>query len=275
MTHVSPASANFETFSTKNILDVERKINLLLSTYKSKDILVAFDVDMTLTQPDHPATYYPALKKHYDLYKKILKKLPPGQRDYATFLTTQIDPQRFVEEKTLQTIRSIRKSGVKLICLTASLAGKSEDASNRHIIKRWALLKKMGIDFSSSFPESTEAIVFSDIPKHGGGHPVFYQGVLSSNGEYNPGVNKGTVLVAFLEHMGARTGTPKVIVLVDDRKKNIEDIREVLKSHYPEVHFIGIEYHGALTYAPQDISAQDFETFWSGCATLAQKQEAH
>jgi hypothetical protein len=62
-----------------------------------------------------------------------------------------------------------------------------------------------------------------------------------------------------------------VIIFVDDKQKNLEDVEHALKVHYPNIQFVGIEYQGALMYAPQEMSAQAFETFWGNMANEAKR----
>ena len=116
-----------------------------------------------------------------------------------------------------------------------------------------------------------------DFPRYGGSHPMFYHGVLSSNGERK--VSKGQTFVAFLKHMGpkhqnkvGRGHYPKVVILADDRMKNLEDVEKSLKEYDPSIQFIGIEYQGAFSYAPQDISKEDFQKFWETFAEKARRQ---
>jgi hypothetical protein len=45
-----------------------------------------------------------------------------------------------------------------------------------------------------------------------------------------------------------------------------------LKEYDPSIQFIGIEYQGAFSYAPQDISKEDFQKFWEIFAEKAKVQ---
>jgi hypothetical protein len=106
---------------------------------------------------------------------------------------------------------------------------------------------------------------------------MFDWGILSSNGEGF--TTKGQVLCSFLTHVGLKHRQktsnpgcfPKVIFLIDDRKKNLEDVEIALKSCNDSIEFVGLEYQGAFSYAPQDISEEDFEKFWT---TLAEKAQS-
>ena len=56
--------------------DVGAYIEAQTASYKNEDVLCMFDVDMTLTQPDHPAAYVPNLRTHLHLYRAIQARYP-------------------------------------------------------------------------------------------------------------------------------------------------------------------------------------------------------
>ncbi|HUX80605.1 MAG TPA: DUF2608 domain-containing protein [Alphaproteobacteria bacterium] len=266
-----PALAEITSVKTMN--EVQTKIEDILKTQKAKDVLVAFDIDMTLTQPNHPAVYYPAIKKYVDVYKKILGELTPEQKDLAATLTTQIVPQKLVEEETPQIIKALEQQGIKVIALTSSLAGHIKGYKDQVIVLRKDQLNKMNLDFSNSFKDFINVATFSEFRKYAGGYPMFYDGILSANGESN--ISKGEALNTLLDHIskvGKSSYHPKVVVMIDDKKKHLEDVEKHLKSLDPSIQFVGIEYEGAYTYAPQDISKEDFQKFWQDLANQAKSK---
>ncbi len=268
-------SAQAEIISVKSMKDAQFEIEDIIKTQKAADVLVAFDIDMTLTQPNHPAVFYPAIRKYVDIYKTILGQLTPEQKDLAVTLTTQILPQKLVETETPQVIKTLQQKGIKVIALTSSLAGKIKGYKDKMIIRRRDQLQRMGLDFTNSLKNFVSVTTFFNFKKYAGGYPIFYHGVLSANGEGY--VSKGEALTALLRHTGPlyedkvrKPGFyPKVVVMIDDKKKHLEDVEECLKSYDPSIQFIGIEYEGAYTYAPQDISKEDFQKFWENLANLA------
>ncbi len=277
--------------SVKSIHEVHAKVDEILKTQKPEDVLVALDIDMTLTQPDHPATYYPALKKYYKVFKNIFKNLSEAQKDVALTLTTSL-PQRLVEKDSPKIVKDMQTKGVHVIAFTATLSGSWKDSKNKTIFKRRDKLQTMGFDFSFSgrvvlyenWPKNVDGcpiryhgrvVTYMDFPKYVDGYPMFYHGVLCSNGE-NSGIGKGKVLEAFLEHASCDEYPtyyidymPKVVVMVDDKKSNFEDVQKVLVISHPEIQFVGIEFQGAFDYAPKDISEADFTKFWQGLADQA------
>ncbi|MDP3533170.1 MAG: DUF2608 domain-containing protein [Alphaproteobacteria bacterium] len=126
----------------------------------------------------------------------------------------------------------------------------------------------------SYFYTFTGCIPFKE---HASGYPMFYHGILSTNGEGD--VSKGNLLTALLSHVGPHYACkaqkpgyyPKVLVLVDDNKKHLESIEALLKVYNPLIQFIGIEYEVGITYAPRDISKEDFQKFWKNLANRAKQ----
>jgi hypothetical protein len=271
------SQAQAEIVSLKTMKDLKTKVEDILKTQKPKDVLVAFDIDMTLTQPDHPAVYYPALIKYKEAYKKVLSSLTPEQKDLVSTLTTQEVPQKLVDPKTPGIIKALQEQGIKAIALTASLSGKIKGFKNKMAIIRRDQLQKMGIDFTQSFKDFCKVVTFSEFKLYAGGYPLFYHGILSTNGE--KGASKGDTLVAFLKHIGLyyerktlKPGySPRIIVFVDDKKKHLENVETALKTYDPSIQFIGIEYKGAYEYAPQEISQAAFEQFWQDFAVQVKK----
>jgi hypothetical protein len=283
--------------SVNSIHEVQAKVDEILKTQKAEDVLVVFDVDMTLTQPDHPATYFPAVKKFKSIIKNIFASLTPTQRDIALTLTTKI-AQRLIEKDSPKIVKAMQGKGVQVIAFTASLTGHKNDNKSKTIFKRRDMLHNLGFDFSfQQMVREHNGCHWSRIAfeKYADGYSMFYHGILCANGENN-GIGKGKVLVAFLSECSPKicdhkshilfskdrqveahhckapsVYEPKVIVMVDDKKANIEDAKSVLAASDPNILFVGVEYQGAFNYAPKDISEADFIKFWQGLADQAKK----
>ena len=268
-------SVQAEITSAKTMKEVKSTIEELLKTQKPEEFLVAFDIDDTMVQPNDPAVNYTALQKYQDEYKTILNDLTPEQKDLARVLTTQIIPQKLVEADTPKIIKDLQQKGIKVIAITTELAGKIKGSEEDLIIIRQGQLKKMGLDFSKGLKDFLTNATFSDFKKYAGSYPMFYKGILSTNGEGD--ATKGEVLVAMFKRIGSSTDgktqkpefEPKLIVLIDNNKKELADAEEQLKAYNPSIQFLGIEYEGAKTSAHQDISKEDFEKFWNNIANRA------
>jgi hypothetical protein len=252
--------------TAKTMHAVKQHIDSLLEQQLPHELFVAFDIDMTITQPDHPAVYYPNLRAHRALYTQLMSTLSPAERDRKVTLSIQLLPQRLVEPETPRIIKEIQQTGIQTIAFTASLAGPlffnpTPTQAPQHIeALRFEWLKKFNIDFAQF---STEDFVLDEIPAHNDQCPVFFKGILCANGEQGKDSSKGDVLIAFLKKMDLQ---PKAIVLIDDRMPNLESVSAALTKYYPQTQFLGLEYQGAFDYAPQAISAQDFQIFWEDLA---------
>jgi hypothetical protein len=275
---VCSSSVKADITSAPTMKDVQAKIMAVLQTHKPEDVLAAFDIDMTLLLFEHPAVYYPALKKYAHIYNNILGKLPSLQKDVANTLLVHNIPLRLVEEDTPQMIKDLQWQGIRVIAFTATLTGQLSNAGDKTIALRCEQLQNEGLDFTQTFQDFMDCITFTNFSQYARSYPMFYKGVLSSNGEGS--ISKGHTMTAFLAFIGkdyeqktGKTGFfPKVVVLVDDRKKHLTDVETSLKAYDPSIQFIGIEYQGAFSYAPQDISQEDFQKFWEDMAEQAKAE---
>ena len=231
--------------------DVGSYIAAQTAPYKTEDVLCLFDLDMTLTQPDHPAAYIPNLKKHLDIYRSIQSRYPKLDT-CLTFCFNFLLPQRLTDSDILSVLASLK---MKTIAFTATVTG--DFLGTRMEVKRYEDLKRLGLCFEHAFPQSE--VILNACPQYRGYYPTYYRGILFSNSERG-NTTKGTVLCAFLK---AIHYTPKCVVLVDDRPKNHADVQAALSQIFPETKYIGIEFTGAANYCPKYISAKDFEAFYA------------
>jgi len=242
-----------ETFTRMS--DIEIYLKKRLNKYNSQDILCAIDIDLTILQPDHPAFYIPNIRKHWSTYRSIEKKYP-GLDTTLPFVYSFLIPQHFVDEGIYDLLKTLRD--VKKIAFTATFSGKYLDFQRLEVL-RYEQLKEKNISFEGNF--ENEDFILDECPSYRSNYPCFYKGVLCSNSEKGT-TTKGSVLCAFLRKV---CWTPKCIVLIDDRSKNLKDVAKALKSDYPDIDFIGIEYLGAYSYCPQKMTQENFKDFWQDC----------
>jgi hypothetical protein len=238
------------------------------------DLLLLLDVDMTLIEPNHPALTYPFFKKYHEAFKKILSLLSPEEKDKVSTFVSQKLPQNLIEKETPGIIKELQKKNIKVIGFTASLTGQLKGFKQKALFEKRDSLQKMGIDFISAFNDRSHVVPFTSYPLYCGFYPMFYHGLLSSNGEGK--FTKGEVLISFLEHVGKRYDEvmsalkkplkgyyPKVIMMVDDRKNNLETVENALKKYDASIKFIGITYSGAAEKKPtKEITEKEFNEFW-------------
>jgi hypothetical protein len=75
-------------------------------------------------------------------------------------------------------------------------------------------------------------------------------------------------LIAFLNKVHF---IPNLIILVDDRRKTLNEVAVALKEYNKEITFIGIEYTASFTYSLGEINFDEFENFWQNLASLAKQ----
>lgn len=243
--------------------DVEKYILKRISRYNAEDVLCAFDIDMTLIQPDHPAYYIPNVRKYKNVYCDIVRQHP--NLDTSVALTcTFWEAQRVVDDGIYSLLSHLKD--VPKIAFTATPTGPFKDAKRLEVLRYQQLLEKQ-LHFECKLAE--DDFVLEECPAYRGNKPAFYKGVLCSNSE-NGTTTKGSVLCAFLRKLN---WTPKLVVLVDDRSKNLSDTSASLRKEFPKTKFIGIEFLGAHDYCPQKITREAFRKYWSNCFSEAEMYE--
>lgn len=227
-------------------------------TEGKKNVLAVFDIDDTLTILSDPVFHRPNFKTHHaDAFKEIMSSLTPKQQLLAftmPLLTTDSD---LIELETSKFIQDLQSQGVKTIALTAAMGGTIEGFSIED--RRIAELKRVGIDFSSSFPEITEMEFVDFKPPLLGRRPLYKGGILLTNEN-----DKGEVLVAFLKSIPWK---PSLILFIDDRIEHIHAVKRAINIFHPEVEFKGFHYQtDGVPYCKTDI--ENFSKKW---ITLAEK----
>ena len=244
---------------------VQEKIDAILQPYQRDKCLLAFDIDMTLVVPNHPAAFFPNIKKYHDIMKECFLGLDSEQLDVVLNLLVLNLPQKVIEEDASKIIAQYQQQGIKTIAFTACLSGKLGEVDRIEQV-RYETLKSLGFSFSKTFPAIQDETL-EDIPQYRSHHPVFYKGILVSNGER--GIScKGRTLISFLNKFHF---SPQVIVLVDDKRKNLEDVERALKDYNNSIRFVGIEYTKGLSFEEGAISETAFRAFWSDLTMKSKK----
>lgn len=247
----------------RHMSDVGKYILKKIKNYNSEDVLCAFDIDFTLIQSEHPACYIPNVKKHLKIYHDIERQYPKLDPSVAFFYYF-LEPQHLVDTGIYSVLEQLRD--VPQIAFTATPTGSFENIKRLEVLRYQQLLEKQ-LQFKCNTQE--EDFVLEECPSYRGTKPTFYKGVLCSNSE-NGTTDKGTVLCAFLRKLNS---IPKLVILIDDRSKNLRDASRALKKDFPHTKFVGIQYLGAHDYCPQKISAEAYRDYWSSCFSRAQACE--
>jgi len=233
----------------KNSSSEIRTINSIMEAKEfldkiSPNALVVFDIGETLTVQKNNLLRIIRNQRIFnnkDIHTKdivITKFMQHDRNAKSTILSNMLvnSPLNFVEPATKTILQNLKERKIKAIAHCSSKANGLGAIKSR---KEWrqAALKKLGIDFSSSF-EQTEISLFN-VPDAKGFHPLFYKGILF-------GSPKGKALSAFLDQVKF---TPSEIVCFDDCEEFIKRYAAEFKRR--NINFTGFIYKAALNPAPK------------------------
>jgi uncharacterized protein DUF2608 len=224
------------------------------------DCLVVFDIDDVLTVLDDPAFQRPNFKAHHsDSFKAVMAPLNKVEQALAFTMPLLTTPSKLIETDAPEFISSLQKRA-KTIALTAAMGIEIDGESIED--RRGAELKRVGIDFSISFPEIPETAFPGFNPPVLGRDPLFKNGIILTNEN-----DKGKVLEQFLKTISWK---PRLICFVDDRKEHVTAVLESLKIHFPEICVRG--YHFQPDRVPYSSAKQeDFKAKWEEVAQKAKE----
>jgi hypothetical protein len=249
---------------SSSILGIKQQIDKYIAEHNSYEILILYDIDRTLTQPSHPACYISNRTKYKNLYNQAIKDTNDEQKDIIGNLTILSAPWELVEIETPEIILYYqRQLNIKSLALTGSLTGLLGDVPN---LEEWRYgeLKKLGIDFSSSFP-SILPIKFNKAPSYICRKPMYYNGILLSNGERST-YTKGHLLTDFLEVVKFQ---PKLVIVIDDKLHFLEKIQHALSLTGYNPKFLGFEYTASAENFLTGIPEMEFSHYWKRLAELS------
>lgn len=223
--------------------------------------LCVFDIDYTLTMPSSPAFQMTTIKQHKALFKAFLQSLTEQERLLFSTVFISRGSSLLVDTATPNLINSLQEKGVKCLALTACFTGSLGPINN---LEEWrfAQLKSLGIDFSSSFPIMGK-LKFDALNGWRGRYPVFAHGILFTNQENN---NKGDVLEAFLNQINWK---PTRIIFIDDDIKNLESMEATLQKL--GIEHAGFHYKGASIGEAAPLTEEDLLKAWKGIQLQVQQ----
>ncbi|ACE06099.1 hypothetical protein Aasi_0712 [Candidatus Amoebophilus asiaticus 5a2] len=224
---------------------------------EKSQLLVVFDMDLTLTMPPLPALLYLAKPEYRTKVQRILSPLTDTDRAKVLTLGLQISEHQLIEEITPSIIESIQALQVKSIVLTASLSGQFNNNAPLEL-QRFQKLKELGIVLQNISLQ--EKVILTDLPFCDQNYPTYYNGILCVRGEPKTNI-KGPTLVSFLHHIHFY---PKQIIMVDDKREHLSYVQQSLAALEPTIEFIGFEYTGAYKRIPPVINEESFLSYWEG-----------
>lgn len=175
--------------------------------------LVVLDVDDTLIYPKDSVLRSPTSQRFNQLVLERLQALQSAPEGHnIPFLTSKVMLKMdfwHVDPKSVEIVQEIQAKKIPVVALTAAYPGRV-GVVERAADWRVGHLKKLGFDFSSSYP-NVGPFEFVGIPG-----TAFQDGVL-----FSWRYPKGDILLAFLKAINFK---PKKILFLDDR---IDFIRSV------------------------------------------------
>lgn len=211
--------------------------------------LILIDIDSTLTTPSDAYLRRHAIKTHQDIFKKYVSALTKEQRRIFDHLLVLQSPSQLVESDFPPVVKELQQRGAKVLACTASKMGAVGHKVASFPEWRFQELKRLGLDFSGAFPGSVNFTSFKE-----------------DNGDF-PGIEKGIIYcdhytekAAFFEEILQQLQiVPQKVIVIDDKRNNIEPFLTIIKDSYPAIDFVGIEYQGMASLPISTTTASQFE----------------
>lgn len=103
---------------------VYQEIKRIAGEHTPEEILVCFDIDLTLTAPENKNAAMKNIKAHRDFFRKILKPLSEEERFLTLVFSTKQGKSTLIEKKTPEIIKKLQIEGYQTMAVTRSLPGK-------------------------------------------------------------------------------------------------------------------------------------------------------
>jgi hypothetical protein len=245
-------------FSSMTRLSNIKEVRNVAHSFCAEDpqALIAFDLDLTLLQPNCPAVSLAIIKKYQDILASLLEPLSIEQREELFNLMLGTGECRPMEPDTGETFSLFKQTFKYVIGLTASLTGRVGPYARFEVLRQHQC-QTLGFDFSLVTSESEFCL---DLPLFRLSPPLYYRGILFANGERQPS-GKGDVLTTFLNATGWR---PSRVVFVDDKVQNTRDVFQKMAKVFPNIPCLSIEYTRSSEEPPLAfVSAEEFKAHWS------------
>lgn len=233
------------------------EILMHLENNATSDDIVVFDCDFTLWMPSDPVLQMKIVASNWNHVTQTFGSLTQEENAVFKALYCKQIEQVLIQQNLPERIQKLQERGVKCIAISEVLAGPIEESGKTTQEFRCEQLKKLGIDFSKSFPNLNNTS-FCQLQASLGYYPAYHQGVILTNPEKN---TKQELLEAFVGYSGFK---PKKTYIIEDMEHNAK----VYKTGLDEAslnHQIFL-YTGATEY-PKDevaknITQEDFIKKW-------------
>lgn len=227
-----------------------KEVEQILSTPLSSSDWVLFDIDYTLTAPDHPALQMSVIKQNKQRFRQELAQFTEQERDLLPMLMVTQTPNKLTEAAVPELLDVLRRRGATVLGFTSADTSVFPDVGE---VPTWRSreLKRLGITFEAS-QIPYEHFELKYFPPFRGTYPLYSDGILYANNL--PG--KGEVLAAFIDTLQDR---PTRVVLVDDTLDKLQSVQEAMDQK--KIPFLGLHYQPIDAAVPQ-VSDEAWRAVW-------------
>lgn len=223
---------------TANLADVTTNVIDLAERAGPKNVLVVFDIDNTLLAMEQGL----GADQWYVWQKELSTNDKCSLQNVGNRLAVQgalyfASAMRPTQEDAASQVRAIQQTGVAVIALT------SRGADYR--LQTFRELRRSGYNFSHWAIGPAGGYSESFVPVENGRLSRYEDGVFLTAGQH-----KGQMLNALLQK--TTTDMPAVIVIIDDKQKNLDDVIETFSALEIPVH--------AWRYSAEDENVNNFDS---------------
>jgi len=222
---------------TANLADVTADVLDLTERAGKQNVLVVFDIDNTLLAMEQGL----GADQWYDWQKELNSHDKCSAQNVGDRFAVQgalyfASAMRPTQQDASDQIKAIQQSGVPTIALTSR--------GHDYRLQTFRELRRNGYSFTHSAIGPPGGYSESFMPVENGRASRFEDGVFLTAGQH-----KGQMLQALLEKTG--TESPRVIVMIDDKQKNLDAVIETFSALEIPVH--------AWRYSGEDVNVKNFD----------------
>ena len=222
---------------TADLADVKTDIIELIDQLGKEDVLVVFDIDNTLLAMEQGL----GADQWYEWQKELSKNDRCNPENVGNRFAVQgalyfVSAMRNTQTDGPEQVRAIQDLGAPVISLTSR--------GMEFELQTFRELRRNGYSFSYTAIGPPGGYEKPFIPVKDGRFSLYQDGVFLTAGQH-----KGQMLLALLEKTG--TPMPDVIVMTDDKQKNLDAIKETFTALEVPVH--------AWRYTAEDENVKSFD----------------
>jgi hypothetical protein len=221
-----------------------------LPAFLEKEMLVVFDIDNTLIEPQQLLGSDQWFDHRIAEYKKTCSSEMAFSKTYVEWVAIQnLSAMKPVESETIPLLKKLQQEGYTLMALTA----RSEDFCHCTFNQ----FDSLGIDFSPTSPSHGDFFFLNRLPL------LYRKGVL-----FTSGTHRGEALSKFLKKIHY---FPKSILCINDKQVYLQEMEVVCKKM--AIPFIGLRY-GYLDQKVLQFDPKIAEVQWQAFGHLLSDQVA-